>query len=321
MDVDLNIYKLSSLIILGITLTLGILFSQEKALSSLTCFSFIPHGYTGQFVSLPKNRDFCFKYSGNYTRMKTNQNGGRKLVFGGSKETAVAIGESQLLGMDVSDYGKGHDLNRIFPGYNFDVYAAPNNGPYEALAQVGRLSNELSIAERDVVVGFNYSTDIFRIRRHWRPQNFVALNASDLEWIFYIPMYHEVLLLNARLSGVKFGSAVSNASATLNYYFSMNDIERTINIGSWLTRLADSDLQLARHRSLVIFPPYWFYSGSDKQRAKILKDYKSFACQAFDSKFFEAVLLGKLSDISPPLAEDNRHFLQGYIDYDILNCN
>jgi len=304
------------------TLSLGVLCSHAKALDLLNCFSFIPHGYTGKFVSLPKDREFCFKYAGKYNRMKTNQNGGRILLFDRSKETVVAIGESQLLGMDISKDSKTHDLHRIFPGYNFDVYAAPNNGPYQALAQVDRLSKELSIKERDIVVGFNYGTDIFRIRKRWRPENFVPMSANDLERIFYIPMYHEFLLIKARLLGVKFGSTVSNSKATLNYYFSMDDIERTKNVRSWLNILADSDLQLARNRKLVIFPPYWFYSASEKQRQKILKDYVSFGCQAFDTMFFESVFLGKLSDVSPPIAEDNRHFLQGYIKYNkVSQCS
>ena len=66
------------------------------------------------FVSLPFDREFCFKYSDRYIKMKTNRFGARLLDAGEYEQTALAFGESQLLGLDASDIDGQHDLSALF---------------------------------------------------------------------------------------------------------------------------------------------------------------------------------------------------------------
>ena len=139
--------------------------------------------------------------------MSTDKLGGRIIESGFSTNQIIAFGESQLLGLDLSDLRTNtkHDLSSLFPSSSITIYAAPNNGPLQALQQIKKVHSFKSLAGRNIVVGFNYGTDIFRIQDHWNPENFVPMNMSQLKRAFSIPGYHDIILFLARLRGVKFG--------------------------------------------------------------------------------------------------------------------
>ena len=74
--------------------------------------------------------------------MKTNEFGARIIEKNDSGENIIAFGESQLLGLDYSDGEGPHDLHLIFPDNNLEIYAAPNNGPFEASNQIRYLEQK-----------------------------------------------------------------------------------------------------------------------------------------------------------------------------------
>ena len=81
--------------------------------------------------------------------------------------------------------------------------------------------SDLSLGDftgKNLIIGFNYGTDIFRIDPDWKPEKFVPLDMSQLQRSFIIPGYHDVTLFIARLRGVKFGSTVSNADMIRKFY-------------------------------------------------------------------------------------------------------
>ena len=299
--------------------------SLATARASLNCFSFIPYALDKSFVSLPLDKEFCFFYSGDYTSMKTNEFGARVIAENQSGENIIAFGESQLLGLDYSD-GEGlHDLNLVFPNKNFEIYAAPNNGPYEVLSQIEHLKQKLQKDEdwligKNIVIGFNYGTDIFRINDGWNPEKFVPLEKNDLEKIFFIPGYHDLLLLKARIAGKKFGSTVSNASKTINYYLEISDSQREINVERWLSKLKKNPTIRGSVKTLIIFPPYWYSAASKTLASDIRAHFSAFSCSALKSGVFKNVWVGRIPDQNIKMAEDNRHFLTNTLNYTKLNC-
>ena len=175
-------------------------FSTElKALG--TCFSFIPYASNSSYVQLPENRDFCFHFSNEKTHMSTNNLGGRIIKKNLLPNEIIAFGESQLLGLDQSDLRAEpqHDLAVLFPASAITIYAAPNNGPLQALRQIKEVHSSESLVNKNIAIGFNYGTDIFRIQNHWNPENFVPLNITQLNRSFSIPGYHDIILFAARL--------------------------------------------------------------------------------------------------------------------------
>jgi len=292
----------------------------RNAFDSLRCFSFIPYGMSDGFVSLPFDREFCFKYSNRYIEMKTNRFGARLLDAGHYEQTALAFGESQLLGMDASDTDGQHDLSALFSDHNFEIYAAPNNGPFEALERVNDLGQQITIGNKTVVVGFNFGTDIFRIRSNWDPRNFVPVDSEVLNWTFMIPGLHDILLFHARLKGVKFGSTVSDSDSVRKYYFAMTDRERGINTLNWLKAVSQSKLMEARERALILFPPYWYINASDTQKLEIKNDYHTFACNILEANIFHKVLYAELPEGENVLTRDNRHFRTGTLNYLSYTC-
>ena len=286
------------------------------------CFSFIPYGKNNSFIQLPADKNFCFHYSKKKIHLSTDQFGGRKVGGDAHGDEVIAFGESQLLGLDFSDKEKiaKHDLSVLFPSSRITIYAAPNNGPLQAIKQIHKVYRSKPFTGKKIVIGFNYGTDIFRIDPNWDPEKFVPLDMSQLERSFDVPGYHDVALFIARLKGVKFGSTVSNADTIRNYYKSIGQSQRNRNIQDWLSDLQKSEVKTSAELSLMLYPPYWYLGASRKAKKKISQDYKSLACKAHLSGIFTKVYVSALPDDNTKLADDNRHFLSGEINFRKYTC-
>ena len=254
--------------------------------------------------------------------MSTNPLGGRVISGHFTNERVVAFGESQLLGLDFSDRAKNakHDLSLLFPSAPFVIYAAPNNGPLQAIKQIEKVSRFEPLNNKEIVIGFNYGTDIFRIQKQWNPEKFVPLDMTQLERSFNIPGYHDVRLFIARLRGVKFGSTVSNADAIRKFYNEIADQRRNQDIDDWLLQLIASKIQFASSKNFILYPPYWIVGANEKSKKKIKKDYFGLACKVYKSGVFNRVVVSELPDQNTKFASDNRHFLSGTLTYKEYGC-
>ena len=254
--------------------------------------------------------------------MSTNKLGGRMIERDFLPNEIIAFGESQLLGLDLSDHRKNtkHDLSRLFPSSSITIYAAPNNGPLQALQQIKKVHSFKSLANKNIIVGFNFGTDIFRIQDHWNPENFVPLNMAQLNRSFSIPGYHDIILFVARLRGVKFGGTKSNSELIRRLYFQMGKDRRRENIDNWLLKLNNSEIKLGKERYFVLYPPYWYVGARKKEKQDIEDDYFELACKAHNSKIFDGVLLAELPKETVRFALDNRHYLTGELEFENYKC-
>ena len=298
------------------------LFYSTELQALETCFSFIPYASNKSFVQLPENKKFCFYFSNEKTHMSTNKLGGRMLEREFLPNEIIAFGESQLLGLDLSDRKTNtkHDLSRLFPSSSITIYAAPNNGPLQALQQIKKVHNFKSLANKNIVVGFNFGTDIFRIQDHWKPENFVPLNMTQLDRSFSIPGYHDIILFAARLRGVKFGGTESNSISIRKLYFQMGKQFRLKNIDSWLLKLIKSEIKLGKKRYFVLYPPYWYVGAKKREKKDIENDYLELACKAHKSGIFEEIFVARMPIETVKFALDNRHFLSGEMSFEKYSC-
>ena len=78
-----------------------------------------------------------------------------------------SFGDSQMLGIDWTyKQNKSHDLERIFQTKKISIFAAPNNGPFQAISQAKHIFEvEPTTNVSHVVFSFNFGTDIFRIQK------------------------------------------------------------------------------------------------------------------------------------------------------------
>jgi len=254
--------------------------------------------------------------------MSTNELGGRILKKSFLPNEIIAFGESQLLGMDLSDVKTKvkHDLSVLFPSSSMTIYAAPNNGPLQSLQQIKKVHSFKSLANKDIVVGFNFGTDIFRIQDHWNPKNFVPLNMTQLDRSFIIPGYHDIILFVSRLRGVKFGGTESNSKSIRKLYSQMEKYRRHENIDNWLSKLSNSEIKLGKKRYFVLYPPYWYVGAGKREKQDIGDDYFELACKAHGSKIFDGVLVAELPKETVKFARDNRHFLSGEMNFRKYKC-
>ena len=254
--------------------------------------------------------------------MSTDKLGGRIIESGFSTNQIIAFGESQLLGLDLSDLRTNtkHDLSRLFPSSSITIYAAPNNGPLQALKQIKKVNSFKSLADRNIVVSFNYGTDIFRIQSHWNPENFVPMNMSQLKRAFSIPGYHDIILFLARLRGVKFGGTENNSKLIRKLYFQMQTHDRRENVNKWLSKLSDSEVKLGKKRYFVLYPPYWYVGAGKIEKKDIKNDYLELACETHNSGIFEEIFVARMPKETVKFALDNRHFLSGEISFEKFSC-
>ena len=234
----------------------------------------------------------------------------------------IAFGESQLLGLDLSDLRTNikHDLSRLFPYSSITIYAAPNNGPLQALQQIKRVHSFEALNDKNIVVGFNFGTDIFRIQDHWNPKKFVPMDMSQLRRSFSIPGYHDIMLFFARLRGVKFGGTESNSKSIRRLYFQMEKHHRIGNIKSWLSKLDKSEIKLGKKRYFILYPPYWYIGANKNEKQDIGDDYFELACIAHNSGIFEEIFVARMPKETSKFALDNRHFLSGEMNFEKHSC-
>ena len=254
--------------------------------------------------------------------MSTDNLGGRIMNREFLPNEIIAFGESQLLGLDQSDLRPQtqHDLSALFPSSAITIYAAPNNGPLQSLHQIKEVHGFKSLANKNIVVGFNYGTDIFRIQPQWNPENFVPLNMTQLKRSFSIPGYHDIILFIARLRGVKFGGTESNSKFIRGLYFQMGKQRRLENIDNWLLKLNNREIKHGKRRYFVLYPPYWYVGADETEKNDIRNDYYELACRTHNSGIFEEILVARMPRQSVRFALDNRHFLTGEMDFQKYTC-
>ena len=254
--------------------------------------------------------------------MSTNNLGGRMMNKEFLPNEIIAFGESQLLGLDQSDLRpeNQHDLSVLFPSSAITIYAAPNNGPLQALHQIKEVHSFKSLANKDIVVGFNYGTDIFRIQNHWKPENFVPLNMTQLKRSFGIPGYHDIVLFLARLRGVKFGGTESNSTFIRRLYFQMKKQHKVNNIDNWLFKLNNREIKHGKRRYFVLYPPYWYVGANEKEKNDIRNNYYELACKTHKSGIFEEILVARMPRETVKFALDNRHYLTGEMEFESYKC-
>ena len=48
---------------------------------------------------------------------------------------------------------------------------------------------------REVIIGFNYGTDIFRVNKNWNAENFIALDEDSLEKVLKSPFVYDLIIV------------------------------------------------------------------------------------------------------------------------------
>ena len=113
-----------------------------------SCLSFLPYGFNDYYVHLPQNKTFCVKEDNISRKYKTDNFGGRLLYKDLLNQKIQVFGDSQALGLEIENIEE-HYLHKIYKDYNLNIYAAPNNGPYEVINFLNR--NKKNMVSKEVL--------------------------------------------------------------------------------------------------------------------------------------------------------------------------
>ena len=283
------------------------------------CFSYIPYAYNSLYVTLPNNKDICYYYDTKKIKLKTNANGGRIISNKGSGTEIIAFGESQLLGLDwpQNKNNDPHDLELLFPEQKITAYAAPNNGPYEWLRKIDILekSNTNYFQDKEVVLGFNYGSDIFRIRNNWKPEIVIPFNENDLKYITENIYLYELFIIKARLFGKFFQKKSSNANEIISEYLSISQVGNKQNIKSLLEMIKQSPILKSKKLSIIFYPPWWNYDTDSIYTEKITNDFEYISCMFIQEDIFNEVLISSPKKRTGSLTYDGRHYINSGLNY------
>jgi len=322
----LNIFFVYSALL--ITVLLRSFNADASADSAFRCFSYIPFGSTSNYISLPANKDFCYRFGDEYVGIRTGNFGGKLLFEGPNAKdlgSAIAFGDSQLLGLEWGvNSPHPHHLNKMLPQKQIIAYAAPNNGPLETIARIQKGHFEVDETTEALIFGFNIGTDIFRLSDRWAPSLKVPLQDEELERIFDFPSLFEILILRARLSGILVGESKNTPEDLGTLYSTVPKVQHERNLLRWLTKL---DGALAKQLKLypkmkiilVIYRPYWEDSLVSKGHKSLRNSVEHLVCFIGQQNFFDEVYLMKKSD-EARLTSDRRHFTNDSISFEVPNC-
>jgi len=291
---------------------------------SVQCYSFIPYGYSRFYNSLIDNEKVCYYYFNKLVSLKTGPLGER-LIPSEKKDYVVAIGESQLLGIDWSDEGErvSHDLNLFYPKMDASIFAAPNNGPRQNLARLDQIPADILSNAQAVVVGFNFSTDIFRVNYAWDHK----LSSPIPLYLYEIPLFRGVLfdlfLIYARVLGKKFGSGVPDPKAVLDEY---EKIEKANNLDIYFLEMNQLVQKISNYNSnidLIFFPPYWGIDDNHRVIQSVELDYFEIICRSKNQlNSIRDVYFADIGFKPSDLSADNRHFRQGRLKWNrLISCD
>ena len=309
--------------ILGYSHKILILFFVLAGNLSAECFNFIPYASNGKFVYLPENLDFCFSKGDGDIYMETNENGARLINVNSEKDSSKVhvFGDSQILGIDWSSKGTDtiHDISGIFPNKNLILYAAPNNGPFQVSEKLKNMDESIINNESDIVLGFNYGTDIFRIQPEWKVEDFVPLNEETIYDVLKFPFIYDLIILKGIVEGKFFTISNDVRKSNLNQFLSIDDEELQISISKIINQIRDVLSNFDSKKTLIIYPPYWGYEENNpKLLENVAKPFFLFACDQRLANIFDKIIVGKLKD-KLILSSDKRHFKTSSLNYENIN--
>ena len=255
-------FKYRYILILGLLLVLLINIFIKN---SQNCLSFLPYGISeNNYVTLISNQSFCIENT-DIIKFQTNEKGARILKNQNSKKNLKIFGDSQAVGLEVNNANE-YFLTKQFSNTNFEIYAAPNNGPYESLNRIEYINFKV---DELIVFNFNLSVDLYRLDHYWDPEDFVSLTENNLKIIHKYPFLNEIFIFYSLIFNNNF-TVNRNNTIEMQEIFIKKDLNALKNhfidfFDDFSYLLDEKDI-----KALVIFStPYWLYSHTDSNNLEI----------------------------------------------------
>jgi len=280
-------------------------------LNAKSCLSFLPYGFNDFYVQLPPNASFCVRQGELLNKYKTDNYGGRLLYNEDLNNKIQVFGDSQVLGLDIEKVEK-HYLRNIYKDYNFIIYAAPNNGPYEV---INFLNKNKKILQKKIVITFNFSVDLYRISNEWEVKNFVALRDYELDEILEHPFKYRLIMFKNLLLNKNFTLSRYDNEKMQNLFLNSNQEKIYNNLIKYFDELNETAKKLDIKIDFIVTHPYWVYS-INKEKNKLLlekelnKKVEKLICNTFKkTKNINKILITKLPNTLEiqDLTFDKRH--------------
>lgn len=275
------------------------------------CLSFMPYFLENNLVQLMENSEFCVKDGKRNISIVTGGAGERIIDVKDDGQVVIAFGESQLLGFDASET---HHLLRLFPGKGLKLFAAPNNSPNDSISRLEELLTSSKIESAGMLIGFNWSTDFFRLLPEWDVKNLGLWSREEASFLVDYPFLGSFLIIkdyifdrgNIRTRLENEDDRLGDAFLKVpNKFFLLENFAK--KFGAITTE---------KPIDLLIYRPFWLHS--DIKNFRLVEEEYSKAEMSFLCLMQKFNPQGNIyiADVQNRIAHrtlDNRHLLQSEI--------
>ncbi len=255
----------------------------------------------------------------NYT---TGSFGERILSNNKENKNILVFGDSHALGLDVNSVDQ-YFLGKIYNNYNFKLFAAPNNGPYQVLEFL-KIHGKKIENNSEINIIFNGSTDLFRLDLKWTPKKIVLFNDNELEDIKDSKILYNYKLIKGFLTNkitYKRPDIERMQSLFIKDFANINE-----NFSTYLIQLNKLKIQ---KKNLYIILPFWIFEeekNNFKKNNSVYENFFKLVCSIDLTKDNTLNILVQIDDIDISknfLTNDKRHFKSNLINLTTFNkfCN
>jgi len=284
------------------------------------CISFLPHGYNGFYVHLPKNKQFCVETPDGKVNYTTNEMGARVIKGQNSNTGIYLFGESQLIEIFPKNDDLNHMLQTVYGSQNLFLHGAPNNGPNETLAFIRHVARQSPNKIKNITISINLGFDLFRIIPGWKTQDKVPYKSNEISFMMNFPRIFNF---------INFGKLIINNDIELidrekqknmyRNYFSEQETSIINYFEYWIENVEKLKNDLGVNVNLIIFQPWWAYDAKEVgDIAKLNKYYEQkpieVVCHSLRKyrKLFDNIIyfdFNKNMPLNKLFSYDFRHFI------------
>lgn len=284
------------------------------------CLSFLPHGYNGYFVHLPKNKKFCVNTPDGIVNYNTNDMGARIITGNDPSKIIYAFGESQLIEIFPNYNNFNHTLRNIYIKQNLNLHGAPNNGPNETLSFIKYVITNSKKKINNITISINLGFDLFRVLPAWKTQDKVTLKSNEIDFMMNYPKVYNLFNFGRLLLNNKIETINSEKQTYLNRnYFIKKEPEIKIYFEYWLENVKKLKDDYGLIVELLVFQPWWSYDTGNIEDVAVLnkkfeRKAKNIVCFSLKKhkKLFDNITyfdFNKKLKINKLFTYDLRHFI------------
>ena len=271
------------------------------------CYSFFPVYMENEIEKLPKNKNFCAKYTGHPKAFYSTNNYGLRVKNNNIKndfKKYLLIGDSQAMGYGINF--DDHFLNKYLnskKNANLEILAAPTFR-LESLNNFNKINDDFNFLKYEKIYFFlNLWVDIDRFVLSWDENWRIKNKKFDIEVSKYLRSYEYIKKI------VNFSQKRKGQPYNLYFNFLTDD-----EIEYLIYAIIDQyklfiDTNSIKQYQFIILPPAWYFDKNQLKKFNFGFENEEFLNLLNDYDYYYQLMKNNLEIISKKLKKDGIDYI------------